>query len=511
MVLDQESTNGTFMNGALIKQARLSDGDVVQVGSTRIRIQVRSVDDDEPVPRSTQPPVESDDDEVDTLTFGLSGQSRVLQRLSERLASSDGAASAAELVLDAIFEIFPIDRAYLITRRKDRRGILPEVLASRTRDTKRNATGDLDVVVPKLVLSTLCNDPNLVNASEATSALRVVLSERFPGPAMCTPLRQGGETFGTLYLDALTLPVWAQSQGMMDFLSSVGAMAALAVTRAWFQAELGVEQRLKQQQRGKFSKLEKVSKGQKRSTAKGASTKEKTSKNEVLRKQQQINVVVAQDLLQRITAQVCTLNENLSLLGHEVTSGTEASSAVGEATACVREIMTNVEDAVALAELEAGMMILAVRAVDVRELIDDALEGLVVEAEERGVSLHLGTVDKGLKAMIDRCLFSRVLDRLVIDALEHTDRGGRIVISGSLKAATVELVVADSGLSVKKADRLAIFSGETVVDERSFSRGGAGLYFCRLVAEAHGGSVRATGPSGNNRIILSIPAHGDKS
>lgn len=501
IVLDQGSTNGTFVNGALVKQARLSDGDVVQVGSTRIRVEVSDTAEAEPVLRPTQPSTSGDEDEIDTLTFELTGQTQVLHRLTERLASSEGAASAAEMVLDAIFEVFPIDRAYILTRRRDRTGSIPEVLASKGRASSSEITGEINVDIPKIVLDTLSSDPNITNASEATAAMQAALSDRTSNPVMCAPLRHGGETFGALYLDALTLPVWAHSSEMLDFLSSLGALTALSLTRARLQSELSLEQHLSQHRRESREILDEVTERSHRPAQ--PSIDEVPESTEALRQLQRLNVEVTQDLLRTVSSQVSSLDERLSAIGKNLDEGSDGTSAILEAMASAQRIVTSVEDVARLAELEAGQVIKINESSSVAPLIERAVQRQESFAEDEGVQVVVGSIEEGLEAHFDHALMNRVLEHLITAALSYTSRGGRVIISGSRRAANVDVVVADTGKGVPNDRRNTVFSGEPVGPE---DRGGVEMYFCRRVVEAHSGSIRITGPTGNNRVIISLPA-----
>lgn len=507
IVLDQGSTNGTFVNGALVKQARLNDGDVVQVGSTRIRVQVTDESDEEPVLRPAPPASDDEGDEVDTLTFELAGQTQALHRLLERLASSDGAVSAAELVLDAIFEVFPVDRVFILTRRRDKSGSVPEVLASRTRSSPKEISGDLDHEVARRVFNVLCNDPNMVNASDATAAVRVALADRSVSPVMCAPMRHGGEIFGAIYLDALTLPVWAQSQEMLNLLSSVGALTALALTRARLQAELTLEQRLSQLRAGRPATPKPDADHGERPSS-GPEPSEAPSPRarafDTLRQHRRLVARISGRLLVDVKAQFSAIDERLSLAARGLEDGSDEAAAVLEALTLARRVVTSVEDAASLAELEATETIERAEPVTVAELIEAAADRFQDAAEEQGVTLLRGPVEAEPVVAADRQLLGRAIDLLVLDALRHVERGGRVVISARVSAANCEIVIADTGPGVPRELRDAIFSGDGPTPEGRGSTG-IGLFFCRAVAAAHGGTIRVSGPTGNNRMILSLP------
>lgn len=494
VVLDQGSTNGTFVNGALVRQARLNDGDVVQVGSTRIRVLSRPAQDDEPSGRPTQPVETYEETDLTTTTFEIPiGTADVVQRLAERLAASDGAVSAAELVLDAVTEVLPVDRAFIITRRRDRRGLSAEVLASRSKLPNEDATGELDVEIPDRVLETLVSGPHIVTAAESTSAVRAALRDRTSGPVLCAPLRQGGEVFGALYLDALTLPEWAQNDDMLGFLSSVGGLTALAIGRARLQAELNVELRLSNRQREQLSSLD-------RSEDSG----EHRRRDVLPLSHRRLPAATALGLLRDIGPAGEELERLLGTLRLALDEGSDQARTLDRASLVLQRALSAVTDLTTLVALEDGSHRVAPRSIDGLEMLERVVRLFEPDANARGATLSLGAIEEGLELRADPEMMPRVLGRLVADALEQVERGGRVVLSARSRVASIELVVADTGCGVSGERVEAYFSPSAADGE---GRGGsAALYFCRLAVEAQGGTIHVTGPSGNNRVVVTVPS-----
>jgi signal transduction histidine kinase len=493
VVLDQGSTNGTFVNGALVRQARLNDGDVVQVGSTRIRVQAHATADEAASPRPPALPMQYDDDDVTTETFEVPvGTSHFVQRLAERLACSEGAVSAAELVLDTVTDVIPVDRAYIFTRQLAKPSSGAEVLASKSRHRKE-VTGELDLAIPERVLKTLADDPHLVSAAETTAAVRATLSDRTSGPVLCAPMRHGGEAFGALYLDALTLPEWAQSAEMFGFLSSAGALAALAIGRARLQAAQNLGQRLA-----------------KRTSDPGGSPAPavaETSRREAeaLRRKQRATADAALSLLRGIVPVVERLDQELGLVERGLPAGSEEAARVVAAAARVGDVRDAVADVAALVELEAGTRAVARDPVNAAALLERAVRMHEPAARDAGVGLTLGVVDAGIDVLADRELLGRVLHHLVTHAVGAAGRGGRVLLSGQRRAGAVELTVADTGHGVPPSKAESFFSPDASAQPET-RRGGVELYLCALAVKALGGTLRVTGPSGNNRLVLALPS-----
>jgi signal transduction histidine kinase len=94
---------------------------------------------------------------------------------------------------------------------------------------------------------------------------------------------------------------------------------------------------------------------------------------------------------------------------------------------------------------------------------------------------------------------------LVLNAIDASPAGGRVTVETSAPAGKIAVAVVDEGEGVAEADRPRLF-------EPFFSTrpGGLGvsLMACRLVMEAHGGTVEVgASPGRGSRFTLSFPHH----
>ena len=96
-------------------------------------------------------------------------------------------------------------------------------------------------------------------------------------------------------------------------------------------------------------------------------------------------------------------------------------------------------------------------------------------------------------------LLSRTLENLLSNAVKYSPDGSRIEVV--LDAARLE--VRDQGVGVADKNRQRIFQKFEVVKNPKVNQTGLGLYLCRLVAEAHNGtlSVEPNEPRGSRFIL----------
>jgi signal transduction histidine kinase len=101
-------------------------------------------------------------------------------------------------------------------------------------------------------------------------------------------------------------------------------------------------------------------------------------------------------------------------------------------------------------------------------------------------------VDSDLTAEVDPGLLERILHTLLTNSARYVPRGGRILITADLEPGeggpTLVLGVGNSGPAIPAAARSRLFDDHPS-SPGDRGRNGRGLYFCRLAAEAHGGSI----------------------
>jgi signal transduction histidine kinase len=141
------------------------------------------------------------------------------------------------------------------------------------------------------------------------------------------------------------------------------------------------------------------------------------------------------------------------------------------------------------------------------------LEGAVAKARARALALEpalevTATVDPGLAIDADDALVSRALDNLIDNARKY-GRGTPVEVRAARDGNEAVVSVRDRGPGIPEGEEQRIFDpffrGETA---RGAANGfGLGLALARRVAEAHGGTARASNADGGGaRIELRFPA-----
>ncbi len=113
-------------------------------------------------------------------------------------------------------------------------------------------------------------------------------------------------------------------------------------------------------------------------------------------------------------------------------------------------------------------------------------------AERASIRLEQHSDDQLPACQLDADKLRRVLVNLLANAIQHTAAGGGVSLNASLlTGGRLEIRVSDNGLGIPSEQIARIFdkfnSGCTA--RHLGSSTGLGLSFCKLVVEAHGGSI----------------------
>ena len=139
-------------------------------------------------------------------------------------------------------------------------------------------------------------------------------------------------------------------------------------------------------------------------------------------------------------------------------------------------------------------------------LLERIAEAHRPRARQRGVTVQVAA-EAGLCAPIDFELAQRLLENLVNNALRYVAEGDRIELGAESFDDGVVLAVRNSGVPVPPEARAKLFEKYVTRGRREWHNAGLGLYLCRLVAEAHRGTIHCEPrAAGGTRFRIVLPA-----
>jgi len=221
------------------------------------------------------------------------------------------------------------------------------------------------------------------------------------------------------------------------------------------------------------------------------------------------------DLRNPLTA----LAGNLALLGEELDPqalSAIASRCLADAVALCERSLAMVQSLADVDAAERGVMRLRRAATAVRPIVEAAVLLAKVDADARELTVEVD-VPRGAAAEVDGRLLAQVVQNLIDNAIRYAPRKGRVVIRAESAASDpgLALWVGNNGPALTPAERAVVFEQEFRAAERSAGpRPGRDLgpSFCRVVVEAHGGTIELDQRPGLPAVfVVRIPDVGDIS
>ncbi len=271
-IMDLGSKNGTKINGALITQAPLRDGDKFTLGSLDVvfgrTAEAKVAFDDEPIEeigtivrsvgdlskllavesKPTKPgQAPSAQAEIERANKIL----KVLTRVAETLVASRPVEEVLQQVMDIVFESIPAERGFLMLAGDDN-----DATTLTAKVTKyRNKSHDRGkITISKTIAQRVLSDRVAILTSDALADARFSSGDSIRinqiRSAMVAPLWNREEVIGIIHLDTSAL-THAFTENDLDLLSALANFAAVAIERARLNEKIALEEK-KRERLGRF-------------------------------------------------------------------------------------------------------------------------------------------------------------------------------------------------------------------------------------------------------------------
>jgi signal transduction histidine kinase/ActR/RegA family two-component response regulator len=203
------------------------------------------------------------------------------------------------------------------------------------------------------------------------------------------------------------------------------------------------------------------------------------------------------------------IRTGLHVLQHEVTPE-QSSRALQMMSRQLVHLVRMVDDLLEISRVTLGKIQLQRTRVELRAVLDSALETTRSLVEARGHELAVRVPSQAMPIDVDPTRISQVFANLINNAAKYTPDGGRIAVTAETSGPTLSVRVQDTGVGIP-ADMLPhVFDMFTQVGqsiERSQGGLGIGLTLVRRLVEMHGGtaSAESDGPGLGSTFVVTLP------
>lgn len=169
------------------------------------------------------------------------------------------------------------------------------------------------------------------------------------------------------------------------------------------------------------------------------------------------------------------------------------------------------EDLMSVSKFDTLAQGLKIQKVDLGKLLRHSVQSFQTESTERGIELVQKVLNHGRAFVIpiDATKITWALSNLIINALRHTPRGGRVEVRLEVIEDQAQVCVIDSGPGIERSRQMKIFDKFNPYYDLRVARSGtvgAGLAIAREIVTAHGGRIWVESEPGNGaRFCFTLP------
>ncbi len=166
---------------------------------------------------------------------------------------------------------------------------------------------------------------------------------------------------------------------------------------------------------------------------------------------------------------------------------------LGDIGASGRQLLAQLQTVLVFSEVQSGRIELRPQRVDLRSLLDDAIDIARADCRARGVTVTLATDPGPLELLIDPTRLAQIVSHLLSNAIRFSHPGGHVTLRArAVGAREFRVEVEDAGIGIAAADLPRLFMPFRQLSEglaKTHSGAGLGLALARRLVEAQGGTV----------------------
>jgi signal transduction histidine kinase/CheY-like chemotaxis protein len=173
------------------------------------------------------------------------------------------------------------------------------------------------------------------------------------------------------------------------------------------------------------------------------------------------------------------------------------------------QLLSLINQILALRKLESGKMTTHFIQTDVFELVDVTVDSYMYIAQNKGIDLKLSKTNDDFMMDVDLEKFKIILDNLISNALKYTDKGGKVKVKVStIEDKTLQISIKDTGIGIPESKIKKVFNyfdvSENIFNTENSS--GIGLSVSKQFVDLlHGDLKILSKPGEGTSIVLQLP------
>ena len=161
-----------------------------------------------------------------------------------------------------------------------------------------------------------------------------------------------------------------------------------------------------------------------------------------------------------------------------------------------RRLVRMVEGLLQVARLESGAQSMAREDVAPARLLESAVAALEVQAKDAGVSFDVAGTDALPTLRGDPNKLAQLFLNVLDNAVKHSPRGATVHVRGNRDDGAIVVRVRDAGSGLPQGAQTRLFQRFYRGENAQRDGAGLGLAIAQAIAQAHGGSIRASNVDG---------------
>ncbi len=161
-------------------------------------------------------------------------------------------------------------------------------------------------------------------------------------------------------------------------------------------------------------------------------------------------------------------------------------------------LLALVADLLTAASEKEQQIVMSFSQCDLSEIVAQAIQGQTIAADERGIEID-NRVAGPMPLEADGFRLRQVVDNLLSNAIKYNVEGGRVDVSVTADAGSIDLVVSDTGIGLTELEQSKLFERyfrAEGVRQSTIHGSGLGLTISRDIIRRHGGDLTVSSAIG---------------